>query len=63
MAELKALCMKCKNNTDKDNQQVMNDVSVEKQKNGAYAARGVCASCGTKMFKFMKKEDAQEFLS
>jgi hypothetical protein len=47
--EIKAYCMKDKA------ERVMKDVEIVKMKNGRLAARGVCPTCGTKMFKFLPK--------
>ncbi|MCR4274847.1 MAG: hypothetical protein NUW02_02240 [Candidatus Campbellbacteria bacterium] len=62
MAELKALCMKCRQKGKEHQMQVMTDINVlEKEgKGGAkkYSAKGKCAVCGTGMFKFLSKEDA-----
>ena len=59
MAELKALCMKCRDDNNKPTMQTMEDVNVE-EKNGRYSARGKCANCGGNMFKFLSKEDAEK---
>ena len=58
MAELKALCMKCRNAENKPTMQVMKNVKVE-EKNGRYSAKGQCCVCGGNKFKFMSKEDAE----
>lgn len=55
--ELKALCMKCREN-NKPTMQVMKDVKVE-EKNNRYSAKGQCSVCGGNMFKFMSKADAE----
>lgn len=59
MAEIEALCMKCKHNEDQENKQIMTNVSIE-EKDGRYSARGECPVCGTGMFKFLSKEDGQK---
>lgn len=59
MAELKALCMKCRQKGKDHQMQVMTDVRVE-EKNGRYSAKGVCSVCGTGMFKFLSKDAAME---
>jgi len=59
MAELKALCMKCKNVEGKDQMQVMSELTIQ-EKGNRYSARGKCADCGTGMFKFLSKDDAEK---
>ncbi|HMB17585.1 MAG TPA: DUF5679 domain-containing protein [Candidatus Paceibacterota bacterium] len=59
MAELKALCMKCRDDNNKPTMQTMEDVNIE-EKNGRYSARGKCSNCGGNMFKFLSKEDAEK---
>ena len=54
MADLIGLCMKCKQ------KRKMNEVKIEKNKKGRFAARGVCSVCGTKMYKILSKEEAQK---
>ncbi len=60
MAELMALCMKCRQKGKEHQMQVMTDVKIEEKegKGGAikYSAKGKCATCGTGMFKFLSKE-------
>ena len=56
MAELKALCMKCRTN-NKPTMQTMKDPVVS-EKNNRYSAKGKCSVCGGNMFKFMSKADA-----
>ena len=46
MAEM-GHCMKCKEKRD------MNDTQEVTMKNGRKAMKGVCAVCGTKMFKIL----------
>lgn len=57
MAELKALCMKCRENNKPTMQTMENPVVSEK--NNRYSAKGTCAKCGGNMFKFMSKDDAE----
>ncbi|PIR38007.1 MAG: hypothetical protein COV34_02880 [Candidatus Zambryskibacteria bacterium CG10_big_fil_rev_8_21_14_0_10_42_12] len=59
MAELKALCMKCRDANNKPTMQVMKDPKVEQNEKGRYQARGICANCGGNMFKFLSKDDAE----
>ena len=58
MAELKALCMKCRDANKKPTMQVMKNVVVA-EKNGRYSAKGQCSVCGGNQFKFMSKADAE----
>jgi hypothetical protein len=58
MAELKALCMKCRDDKNKPTMQVMKDVKVE-EKNNRYSAKGQCSNCGGNQFKFLSKADAE----
>jgi len=57
MAELKALCMSCRENK-KPTMQVMKDPQVS-EKNGRYSARGKCSKCGGNQYKFLSKADAE----
>ena len=59
MAELKALCMKCRDANNKPTMQVMTNPVVTKNNNGRYSAKGICAACGGNMFKFMSEADAK----
>ena len=59
MAELKALCMKCRDGNNKPTMQIMTEVKVE-EKNNRYSAKGKCAQCGGNMFKFLSKDDAEK---
>lgn len=59
MAELKALCMKCRDENNKPTMQDMTNISVE-EKNNRYSAKGQCAKCGGNMFKFLSKDDAEK---
>jgi len=65
MAELKALCMKCREN-NKPTMQTMVDpkVEVKEGKGGSkrYSAKGTCAKCGGNMFKFLSKNDAEKLM-
>ncbi|GMU74316.1 MAG: hypothetical protein AMXMBFR44_5130 [Candidatus Campbellbacteria bacterium] len=58
MAELKALCMKCRDRNNKPTMQTMIDPAVS-EKNGRWSAKGKCATCGGNMFKFLSKADAE----
>ena len=42
-------CMKCKEKRE------MKDVEEVVMKNGMKAAKGICTTCGTKMFKILGK--------
>ena len=60
MAEVQALCMKCRNDENKPTMQTMNPDSIEViEKKNRYSAKGTCSSCGGNMFKFMNKETAE----
>ena len=60
MAELQALCMKCRDDNNKPTMQTMNPDSIEVfEKKNRYSAKGTCTSCGGNMFKFMNKETAE----
>lgn len=49
MPEYKGRCMKCKKEVPiKDSKEVV-------MKNGMKAAKGVCAKCGTKVFRILGK--------
>jgi len=58
MAELKALCMSCRENK-KPTMQTMMNPAVTKNDKGRYSAKGVCGKCGGNMFKFMSEADAK----
>jgi hypothetical protein len=62
MPELKALCMRCREN-NKPTMQVMKDPKVIEQegKGGSirYSAKGTCSKCGGNQFKFLSKADAE----
>ena len=57
MAQLKGLCMSCRENKKPTMQDMMDPVVTEK--NGRYSAKGKCGKCGGNMFKFMSKVDAE----
>ena len=57
MKEMKALCMKCRDENKKPMMRVMKDPVVS-EKNNRYSAKGKCSVCGGNMFKFMSKADA-----
>ncbi len=57
MADLKGLCMSCRENK-KPTMQLMTEVVVTEKK-GRYSAKGQCGKCGGNMFKFMSKVDAE----
>lgn len=59
MAEVEALCMKCKHNDDAEGKQMMQNISVEED-DGRYSARGECPNCGGSMFKFLSEDDAKK---
>jgi len=46
--KMEAYCMKCKAKSE------MNEVKAIVMKNGKPASTGICAKCGTKMFKIGK---------
>ena len=52
---MKAYCMKCKEKRD------MKDAEAVFTKKGSAATKGVCTTCGTKMFR-MGKTEAHEGL-
>jgi hypothetical protein len=47
---MKGYCLKCRDEKE------MKDTKIVKMKNGAAATRGVCSSCGTKMFRIGKSQ-------
>lgn len=60
MADVQALCMKCRDGNNKPTMQTMNPDSIQvTEKNNRYSAKGTCMSCGGNMFKFMNKETAE----
>ena len=52
--------MRCRNEENKPTMQTMNDIKIE-EKNNRYSAKGICATCGGNMFKFMSKDNAAEY--
>jgi DNA polymerase II large subunit len=60
MEELKALCMKCRDDNKKPTMQTMKDIEIS-EKNNRYSAKGKCTQCGGNMFKFMSKENAEKY--
>jgi len=61
MAELKALCMKCRTNKKPTMQMMLNPVVTKNEKN-RYSAKGTCAQCSGNMFKFMSEADAKTMM-
>lgn len=59
MEELKALCMRCRDENKKPTMQIMKDPQII-EKNNRYSAKGQCANCGGNMFKFLSKDDAEK---
>ena len=59
--QLKGLCMKCRQKGKDHQMQVMKNVTVS-EKNNRYSAKGTCVTCGTNMFKFLSKDDAQKMM-
>ena len=59
MADLKALCMKCRDSNNKPTMQTMSNPQVSKNDKGRYSAKGTCANCGGNMFKFLSEADAK----
>ena len=62
MAELKALCMKCRSADKKPTMQTMTNPKVTKNEKGRYSAKGTCATCGGNMFKFMSEADGKALM-
>ena len=64
MAELKALCMRCRDANKKPTMQDMENPQVVemKGKGGStrFSAKGTCKKCGGNMFKFLSKDDADK---
>ena len=58
MKELKALCMRDRDENKKPTMQTMVNPVVTKNEKGRYSAKGTCAKCGGNMFKFMSEADA-----
>ncbi len=61
MADLQALCMKCRTN-NKPTMRAMSNPVVTKNDKGRYSAKGTCAVCGGNMFKFMSEADAKAMM-
>ncbi len=61
MAELKALCMKCRTNNKPTMRNMVNPV-VTKNDKGRYSAKGTCEVCGGNMFKFMSAADGEAMM-
>lgn len=61
MAELKALCMKCRTNNKPTMKTMVNPV-VTKNEKGRYSAKGTCETCGGNMFKFMSAVDGEAMM-
>jgi hypothetical protein len=59
MADLKALCMKCRQKGPESQMQTMTNVKVEQNAKGRFSAKGQCSVCGGNMFKFLSKADAE----
>lgn len=47
-------CVKCRET------RAMKDVSYTKTRNGRTMAKGICPVCGSKMNKFLSKDEAQQ---
>jgi hypothetical protein len=62
MADLKALCMKCRDANNKPTMQDMKDPVVSKNDKGRYMARGKCAVCGGNTFAFLGEEKAKTMM-
>ena len=62
MADLKALCMKCRDANNKPTMQTMTNPVVTKNEKNMYSAKGTCAVCGGNMFKFMSEADAKTMM-
>jgi len=62
MAELKALCMKCRDANRKPTMQTMVNPVVAKNDKGRYSAKGTCSVCRGNMFKFMSETDAKTMM-
>ena len=62
MADLKALCMKCRDANKKPIMQTMTNPVVTKNDKGRYSAKGQCAVCGGNQFKFMSEADAKAMM-
>ncbi|HWA32248.1 MAG TPA: DUF5679 domain-containing protein [Candidatus Paceibacterota bacterium] len=62
MAELKALCMKCRDANNKPTMQTMTNPQVSQNDKGRWSAKGTCAKCGGNMFKFLSEADAKAMM-
>lgn len=62
MAELKALCMKCRDANKKPTMQTMTNPVVTKNEKNRYSAKGICGACGGNMFKFLGEADAKALM-
>ena len=62
MAELKALCMKCRQKGPEFQMQTMKNPVVSKNEKGRYSAKGACATCGGNMFKFLSTADGEAMM-
>ena len=62
MAELKALCMKCRDANRKPTMQTMLNPVVTKNDKGRDSAKSKCANCGGNMFKFLSEADAKALM-
>ena len=60
MEELKALCMRCRDENKKPTMQTMENIDVQ-EKNNRFSAKGTCAQCKGNMFKFMSKDTAEQY--
>ena len=66
MAELKGLCMRCRDDNNKPTMQDIKDIKVEEKETNRgvrYSAKGQCTNCGGNMFKFLSKDDAMALKS
>lgn len=54
--------MRCRDGKNKPTMQVMKEDSIEiTEKNNRFSAKGTCEKCKGNMFKFLSKDDAQEY--
>ncbi|MBN1305615.1 MAG: hypothetical protein JXA13_14345 [Anaerolineales bacterium] len=51
--EFEAYCVKCKE------KKIAKDGTIKETTNGRKMAQGVCPTCGTKMTRFLKKDEAK----
>ena len=61
MADLKALCMKCRTN-NKPTMRDMVNPKVTKNEKGRYSAKGQCSVCGGNTFAFLSEEKAKALM-